>query len=95
MAGDDPIAEDLLFGHPKLGRAMCNERIELDERARIEKQIQSLSGRQLSGFVLSLDTSGTTPEQRLGAHLVESTESLLVRRHSSSSRRLCAKTQRS
>ena len=81
MAGDDAVAEDVLLVEPELGRPMGDERVELDERAGIEQEVESLARGQLAPGVLSFDPDGSPAEQRLGAHPLEPAQSLFIRRH--------------
>ena len=66
---------------------MRDERVELDERARVEQQLESFARGQLAARVLLLDALLATAELRLGAHRHQPLEPLLVRRHGISSRR--------
>ena len=65
---------------PELGRPVGDERVELDERSGIEQEVEPLAGRQLAPRVLALDPDRAATEQRLGAHLLEAGEALLVGR---------------
>ena len=49
---------------PELRRAMRDERVELDERARVEQQVEALARRQLAPGVLALDADGAAAQQR-------------------------------
>ena len=55
VAGDDAVAEDALLVEAEVGRAVGHERVELDERARVEQQLEPLARRQLAPRVLLLD----------------------------------------
>ena len=71
VAGDDAVAEEVLPVEAELGRAMGDEGVELDERARVEQQVEPLARRQLAPGVLPFDPDGSATEQRLRAHLLE------------------------
>jgi len=70
-AGDDAVAEDLLVLHSELGAAMGDETVELDERARIEEEVDPLARGELSRLVLLLDPLGAAADERLGVHRIE------------------------
>ena len=55
VTGDDAVAQVALAVETEVGRAMSHERVELDERIRVEQQLQALARRQLAAFVLLLD----------------------------------------
>src|SRR3989454_4636082 len=74
------VAQVLLVGEPEVHRAVRDEAIELDERARVEQRVEPLARRQLSLLVLDLDALFAAAEQRLGALLLEQIE-LLTRGH--------------
>ena len=80
VAGDDAVAEER-FGRGRV--AVRDERVELDERSRVEQQVESLARRQLAGVVLLRDARRAAALARRGAHLLESREPLRVRRHRS------------
>ena len=99
VSGDDAVAEEELLVEPELRRAVGDERVQLDERARVQEEVQSLARRELAPRVLSLDADRTAALQRLGPQLLESRDSFGVRRHGrgllrSPAGRLCAKTGR-
>ena len=81
VAGDDAVAERMLVGDPEFGRAMDDIPIELDERAGVEQQLESLARRQLAHRMLLLDSRGSPAGQRFIAHRVEPGESFVVRGH--------------
>ena len=94
VAGHDTVAQHVVLGETEFGGSMGDEGIELDERARIEQEIEPLPGRQLAPGVLTLDPYGPATEQRLGPHLIEPAQSLIIRRHRGrTSRCPCAKTE--
>ena len=78
MAGHDAIAQDVVLGKPEFRGAMRHERVQLDERARIEEEIQALSRGQLAPGVLPLDANGAPTKQRFRAHLVQAVQALLI-----------------
>ena len=80
VAGDDAVAEER-FGRRRV--AVRDERVELDERSRVEQQVESFARGQLAGGVLLGDARGATALARRGAHLLEARESLRVGRHRS------------
>ena len=80
VTGDDPVAEER-FGCTRV--AVRDERIQFDERTRIQQQVEPFAGRQLSGLVLFCDTSLATTLARHRTHLLKSIESLCVGRHRS------------
>jgi len=93
MAGDHAVAEDVLLVEPEFRRAMRDESIQLNERSRIEQEIESFARRQLAPRVLALDPDGSPAEQRLGSHPIELGQPFFIRRHRRrTSRCPCAKT---
>jgi hypothetical protein len=48
VAGDDAIAEVSLLVDAELRRPMRDERVELDEASGVQKQVESLAGRELA-----------------------------------------------
>src|SRR4029453_12583973 len=68
VSGDDAVAEDLLLGHPEFRGSMGDERIQLDERSRIEQQVEPLASGQLARAVLALDPRVAPPEPGLFPH---------------------------
>ena len=81
MPRDDAIAEDPLVLEAEPDRPVRDERVELDERSRIEEQLQSLARGQLAPGVLPLDPLLPAAQERLCAHLLEPLESVAVGRH--------------
>ena len=77
VTGDDAVAEERLVA-PVAGR---DEGIELDERSRVEEQVDALAGGQLAGRMLLVDAVGTTPEPRCRSHLVEAAQPVCVVGH--------------
>ena len=55
VAGDDRVTPGPLVAHPELALAVADEPVELDERARIEQELDPLAGEQLAALVLPLD----------------------------------------
>ena len=74
VAGDDAVAQVALAVQAEIGCAMSHERVELDERIRVEQQLQPLARRQLAALVLLVDALLAAAEQTLGAHLIEPRE---------------------
>ena len=58
VAGDHAVAVGPVVGQAEVGRAVPGERVELDERARVEQQVDALPGGQLAPGVLPLDGLG-------------------------------------
>ena len=67
VASDDAIAQVALLVQTEVGGPMDNERVELDERSRIQQQVQSLARGQLALGMLLVDAFLTATESRLGA----------------------------
>ena len=88
MPGDHAIAIELLRFEPEIGRAMDDEAVQFDERAFVQKKLESLPGRQLSLLVLRLETRLTTTQLGLGAPALQEVE-LLTHRHWSEKLTLC------
>ena len=55
VAADHAVAGDAALGHPEVGAAVGDQRIDLDERAGVEQQLHPLAGGQLAGGVLLVD----------------------------------------
>jgi len=70
-AGDDAVAEDLLLLHLEVGAAMLHEPIDLDERARIAKQLDALARGELAALVLLVDALLPATEHSALVHGVE------------------------
>ena len=81
VAGDDAVAEDALLVEPEVRRAVRDERVELDERARVEQQVEALARGQLAHRVLPLDAGRSPTLPRLRAHPLESRDPFRVLRH--------------
>ena len=77
--GDDAVGErpGVLDAEP-VG-AVAGEHVELDERARVEQQLDALAGGELAPLVLALDRGRAPGVQRLLAQVGELDESLLDR----------------
>ena len=85
MAGDDAVAEIVRSLRVGRGGPVGHERVELDERSRVEEQLEALAGRELAHRMLALDPLGSPTEQRLRAHPAKAGDPLVVRRHGPSS----------
>jgi hypothetical protein len=81
VPGDHPVAQDVVLAEAKFGGPVSHERIELDKRSGIEKEIETLTCGELSARVLALNSARSPTEERFGAHLVEAEQAFLVRRH--------------
>ena len=81
VAGDHAIAQDALLVEPEVGGSMRHERVELHERAGVEKQVQPLACGQLALGVLLRDTLDAASHARLCAQLVEARDLLAVGWH--------------
>ena len=81
VAGDDAVAEEVLPVQPELRRAMRDERVELDERAGIQQEVEPLARGQLAPGMLALDPHRSPTQARLRAHPLEARDPLGVRRH--------------
>jgi hypothetical protein len=55
MTGDDPIAVELLGLETKIGRAVYNKTIQLDERSFVQEELEPLASRELAFLVLCLE----------------------------------------
>ena len=66
---------------PELGRAVGDERVQLDERPRVQQEIEPFAGGQLAPGVLPLDPDRSPAEQRLAAHPLQALETLFAGRH--------------
>ena len=80
VSGDDAVAEEG-FGRGRV--AVRDERVQLDERSRVEQQVETFARGQLAGGVLLGHTCDATALARRGAHLLEEREPLRVGRHRS------------
>jgi hypothetical protein len=78
VAGHDAVAQER-FLH--LGVAVRDERIEFDERIRVEQQLQPLPSGQLAASMLLVDALSSTTQASLLPEGIEACESLLVGRH--------------
>ena len=67
VTGDDAVAQVALAVQAEVSRAVRDERVQLDERIRVEQQLQSLARRQLAAIVLLLDPLLSPAETRLFA----------------------------
>ena len=56
VAGDETVAEELLFVHPEIGAAMGDELVGLLEGAFVEEKFNSLARRHLACFMLAFAT---------------------------------------
>ncbi|HET9520966.1 MAG TPA: hypothetical protein VFO73_07980 [Candidatus Limnocylindrales bacterium] len=81
MAGDDAIAQVRRLAGVRRRRSIRHERIELDERAGIEQEVEPLAGRQLPASMLLLDPRLAPTEKRFGAHPPQALDPFLVRGH--------------
>ena len=92
VAGDDAVAEERLF---RRGVAIRDERVEFDERIRVEQQVEPLARRQLARGVLFRDAGRAAAEPRLlrasarGDRVAQRSSTRLA---NSSVRCLCART---
>ena len=71
VAGDDRVAPGTLVAHPELDLAVPDEAVELDERARVEQQVDALAREQLPALVLPRDGLLGSRVLRLVAQLAE------------------------
>ncbi len=71
VAGDDAVAGDRCLLHAEVGAAVRDEPVELDERARVEQQIDPLARGELAGLVLALDASAPPASSARSVELVE------------------------
>ena len=75
----DCVTPRSLVAHPELALAMAHEPVELDERARVDEQLDSLAGEELAALVLPRDRLLGPGVRRLLAQLSEPGELLLRR----------------
>ena len=61
-AGDDAVAGDLLVLHAEVVALVHHEAVDLEERARVQQQLQPLAGGLLAGLVLAPDPLLATTE---------------------------------
>ena len=79
VARDDGVAPGPVLAHPELDLAVADEAVELDERARVEQEVDPLAGEQLAAVVLPRDRL-LRPRVRRGlAQLTQPGELLLGR----------------
>ena len=81
VAGDDAVAEDALPVGAEPRRPVGDERVQLDERIRVEQQVEPLTRRQLARRVLPLDPDRSPALERLRAQLLEPGDPFRVGRH--------------
>ena len=74
VARDDAVAVDDLLVEPEVGGTVCDEPIELDERALVEEQVEPFACGELALVVLRLQALGAPALFRLGAALLEEVE---------------------
>ena len=55
VAGHDRVAPRPLVAHPELHLAVTDEAVELDERPRVEQEVDPLAGEELPALVLPRD----------------------------------------
>src|SRR4029079_14010209 len=55
VAGDHCVAPRAVVAHPELALAMRAEAVELDDRAGIEQEVETLAGEELAALVLTSD----------------------------------------
>ena len=79
-----PSPRTICASSPKSDDAMGDERVELDERVRIEQQVEALARRQLAAACCCSIRVFAAAEQRLGAHRLQPRDAFLVRRHAAS-----------
>ncbi len=77
VPGDDPIAQELLVGQPKLVGAMRHEAVELPEGSFVQQQIESFAGRELAFGVLRLDAFPAATQLSLRLQLGQPPEPVL------------------
>ena len=75
---DDPIAEERGL---RLGVAIRDERIELDERAGVQQQLQPLPRGEFSTSMLLIDAFLSPTETSLRSQGIEPRQSIFIRRH--------------
>jgi hypothetical protein len=63
VSGDDAVAEDPRVRGTGVGHAIQDEGIELDERARIQQQLQPFARGELAQRMLALDPRGATSQE--------------------------------
>ena len=79
MAGHDAVAEETLVLGLEFARPLGDERVELDERARVEQQLEALAGGELPPGVLALGADGAAAESGGLAHLQQALDPVAVR----------------
>ena len=53
IARDEPVAINLLLGHPEIIAAVCDQFVRLFERAFVEQELNALARRHLAFFMLA------------------------------------------
>ena len=71
VAGDDAVSRRDLLRHAEVVAAVCDELVDLLERARIEQQIDSLAGGELAGGVLALQAVGASAQRCAPLQIIE------------------------
>ena len=92
-AGDDAVGERTVVLDAEAVRAVAGEHVELDERARVEQQVDALAGGELAPLVLAPDRRLAARRARLFLQLRQLLEALGDRVRSSDMRvrlRACA-----
>ena len=74
--GDDAVGERPVLLDPEAVRPVAGEHVELDERARVEQQVDALAGGELAPLVLAPDRRLRAGVQRLFLELGELFEPL-------------------
>ena len=74
VAGDDGVAERPVLAHPEFDLAVLDEPVELDERARVEQQLDPLAGEELAVLTLPRDRPLRRRVRRGLAQLAETRE---------------------
>jgi hypothetical protein len=98
MSGDDAVVQDPPFVELEILRAVRDDCVELDERAKVQEDVESFASRQLALLVLTVDAVLAAGEvgqvarrpKTLDAHVRRAC--LLAGRESAPFRCLCAKT---
>src|SRR2546426_3934036 len=76
MSCDYPISQNLLFSHSKVGGLMDHKAVDFDERAGVDKSVDSLSRGHLSSRMLRFYLLGSAAELSLFSFLLQLIEPL-------------------
>jgi hypothetical protein len=79
VAGEDPVTKVQRIAWQRVGRGARDKCVELDKRAGIQKEVESLASCELAGGMLALNPFGSPAEQCPGLHFTETPIAIFVR----------------